>query len=204
MNYIYIPDSFDYNLVHSKFTDDEFLSLQIKYRAIIEKILKDYIDFEDIDKRINNNVVLPKIEDLDYNFYHKFSSLNSNYLYLRNNIHIENLSMDQIEKLKNDKADKSFIVSTLGKVLFEDGDMACYGSPRFENIVNCKGFIFEFAYDSFKINSLSDLIKIDKMIEEIKVYLKDVIENIFRLPTSIVVYKSLSNIYSLNENDIVD
>jgi len=203
MYYKYIPDSFDYNLINSRFSNDEFLSLQIKYRTIIEKILIDYIDFEDIDKRINNNVVLPKIEDLDYNFYHKFSSLNSNYLYLRNNIHIEKLSSEEMEILKNGKVDKNFIVSTLSKVLFEDGDESCFGSPRLENIVNCKGLIFEFAYDSMKINSLSDLIKIDKMIEEIKVYLKSIIEKIFRLPASLVINKSLSNIYNLNESSIV-
>lgn len=203
MYYKYIPDSFDYNLINSRFSNDEFLSLQIKYRTIIEKILIDYIDFEDIDKRINNNVVLPKIEDLDYNFYHKFSSLNSNYLYLRNNFHIEKLSSEEVEILKNGKVDKNFIVSTLSKVLFEDGDESCFGSPRLENIVNCKGLIFEFAYDSMKINSLSDLIKIDKMIEEIKVYLKSIIEKIFRLPASLVINKSLSNIYNLNESSIV-
>ncbi len=204
MNYIYVPDSFDYNLVHSKFTDDEFLSLQIKYRTIIEKILMDYIDFEDIDKRINNNIVLPKIEDLDYNFYHKFSSLNSNYLYLRNNFHVENLNVEQIEILKSGQVGKSFIVSTLPKVLFENGDEACFGRPRLDNIVNCKGFVFEFAYDSFKINSLSDLVIIDKIVEEIKVYLKSIIEKLFRLPASIVINKALSSIYSLHDNNIVD
>ena len=98
MEYIYIPDSYNNNLMKEKFkNEEEFLNTQVLYRQKFESILEQYIDFNLIDRVIKNkNINIPTIEDTKYNFYHKYSTLNSKYIFLRNNFDVENLTKEEI------------------------------------------------------------------------------------------------------------
>ena len=71
MKYKYIPNSYDNSKIEEKFKEDEFVELQVKYRNYLESILNKFIDFNKIDEKIKEVINIPKVEDKEYNFYHK-------------------------------------------------------------------------------------------------------------------------------------
>ena len=101
MNYKFIPDSIKIDdSIPLNYSLDEFLELQISYKQSFEKILTDIVDFAYFDNWVKNTINdLPIVNDKEANFYRKFSTLNSDYIYLRNNIHIEKLDFKELNEL---------------------------------------------------------------------------------------------------------
>lgn len=79
------------------------------------------------DNEIKNNreYSFPLVEESDMDIYQYMSKLN--YFYLRNNIYIERLSVDELNYLSTasiyDSEMDKFIRSTLKRVIFEDTDL---------------------------------------------------------------------------------
>ena len=123
MNYKFIPDSIKIDdSIPLNYSLDEFLELQISYKQSFEKILTDIVDFAYFDNWVKNTINdLPIVNDKEANFYRKFSTLNSDYIYLRNNIHIEKLDFKELNELRSN-VNKDFLLRTYKKVLFEGGD----------------------------------------------------------------------------------
>ncbi len=174
MSYKYIPETINFKLYTEKYKDyDSFLQDQILYRQIFEEYLRTKVSFEEIDKYIEtNNISIPLIEDKDINFYHKFSHLGSNYLFLRNNIHVEKLNPEEIIELHNLKNPEQFILKTYEKVLYEDGDFVFAGVPMDETLVASKSIFFEFAFQLAKIEDIKTLKEIKKIETKILAFLK--------------------------------
>lgn len=203
MNYVYIPDSYNNNLIKEKYkSEEEFLNIQILYRQKFESILKKYIDFKSIDIVIKNkNINIPEVEDTEYNFYHKYTTLDSKYVFLRNNFHVENLTKDEIKRLlTNDINDVTFFNSTLSKVIFEDGDETFFGIPTDEVKIKSRSLVFEFAFDQTKIENIEELKEINNIIKQTEEYLKENIKGVFRATPSFIVYNSIPNLYQKNVN----
>ena len=99
MDMKFFPESYNFKLMVEKGLNKElFFKLQIKYKNDFEKLLMKIIDFKKIDDYINGyGYNIPFVDDFDYNFYHKYSVLGSKYIFFRNNIHIENLSLEEIK-----------------------------------------------------------------------------------------------------------
>lgn len=206
MKYIYSPDSYDETLIENKFENyDEFLSLQLKYRAGFEKVLNGLVNFKSIDDNINHQPFsIPKIQDQGYNFYHKFSTLNSDYIFLRNNFHIEKLSLEDISALKNGEViDIKFLNRTLYTVIFEEGDKSCYGIPMEENFVDSKSIVFEFAYDQKRCDSVQQLNQIKNFKNSISNYIDNCLNNKINIPVSILPYNAITDIYYQNNQNLV-
>lgn len=201
MKYTYIPNSYNPELVDSLFSEDEFVELQKKYRQVLEQIIRKVVDFKQIDKKIKKVLQVPIIEDTDTNFYHKFSSLQSDYIFLRNNIHIENLSSEELQQLKTAEIGDDFIFKTLSKVIFEEGDEAFYGVPVLKNAANCKGLVFEFAYDQMQLLEVKELQIIRSMINEITAYLKKVLQTSFPYPVSVITYNGIPNLFEQEQKE---
>ena len=149
MNYKFIPDSIKIdNSIPLNYSLDEFLELQIFYKQSFEKILTDIVDFAYFDNWVKNNINdLPIVNDKEANFYRKFSTLNSDYIYLRNNIHIEKLDFKELNELRSN-VNKDFLLRTYKKVLFEGGNYTFFGSATDMNLVASKSLVFEFAFDA--------------------------------------------------------
>ena len=159
MNYKYVPNTIDEKEIEKRgLTYDHFLELQIKYKKCFEKMLTDYVSFEELDKIIEElPFTIPVIEDNEYNFYHKFSNLNSKYIYMRNNIHIERLNDEEIKELENmagEEVREDYMRATYERVMFEDGTAACFGTPLPQNMVDAKSIVFEFSYDEYECDIL--------------------------------------------------
>ena len=193
----YIPNTYPKNI---EMDEEKFLNLQLKYREGISMFLSQFIDYKSIDKKICDFVNIPVVDDSEYNFYHMKSSLNSKYLYLRNNIHIERLSDEELEELiNNDFSDLTFYKDKLEKVLYEDGDMVSYGIyPNNSNTKKSKALIFEFAYDQRKCESIEQLKKIEIVKDEIFSYIKSSLEN-SGINCDFLVYQCLPVIFTDNK-----
>lgn len=195
MEYVYNPDSYDYGILFKKdISQDEFVKLQVKYKESLEKVLMSVLNFKSIDPAmIKNGLNIPVLEIPDNNFYQKFSTLGSKYLFLRNNIHIERLTDEEIEEIfeslfNDEDLSKEFIMNTLDKVISEDGDTTMYGTPLLENEISSKSLVFEFAYDDKKC-SLEDGKKIAKYLQVLFKQIKDILENKLNMRVEFIISK---------------
>ena len=198
MKYKYVPNSYNNSIIEEKFKEDEFIELQVKYRKYLESILNKFIDFKIIDEKIKEVINIPKIEDKEYNFYHKFSSLNSDYVYLRNNYHIENLSDEEINLIRQDKMNFEFIKNTIPKVVFETGDKSFFGTPIQKYLVDSKGLVFEFSYDQIQLIDVKEY-KIIKQIEkELSNIISKTLSEKLKIPVTVIEYNGLNDLYKID------
>lgn len=194
----YLPDTYQYHLIENiGLEENEFEFYQIKYRNYVELLLMSYLDFSSFDTEINN--MLPVMEDKDYNFYHKNSTLGSNYVYLRNNIHIERLTKEEFQYFKNlcskNEKDISFITRTFGKVLYEYTDTAMYGMqiPKYE--VSSKGLVFEFSFDQKKIKTMEQIKFSRSYYVKIFDILVEKLHKQLNIPISLVKYNGIPDLF---------
>ena len=198
----YIPDTYTKD---TRLDDNTFLELQFKYREGFSKYLSSIFNFNTIDEEISKyGVDIPTIEDNDYNFYHKNSKLGSNYLYLRNNIHIERLSDEELKRLlDDDQTDLSLYVDTFEKVLYEDGDLVSYGIyPNDMNTKSAKALVFEFAYDQRKLKSVDEIVKIKHCYDDIFSFINDKL-NEKNINSDFLVYRCIPEIFKREEKEVV-
>ena len=197
----YIPDTY---LDDTRVDYDTFLELQFKYRKGVINYLSSIFNFKSIDEEISKyDVDIPIVEDTDYNFYHKNSNIGSNYLYLRNNIHIERLNDEELKKLLNEKiTDLSFFKDTFERVLYEDGDMTSYGIyPNDANTKKSKALVFEFAYDQRKLKSVDELLKIRKCYNDVFSFISDKL-NENGIESDYLVYECIPELFKKEEKEI--
>ena len=197
MKYNYVPDTYDRDLIKEKFKDDdEFLKCQLEYKKAFESILNKVYDFKSIDKKVNSIGFVPKpITDANF-FYHQTSTLQNNYVFLRNNFHVERLDNEDIENLKNGIITQDLFNRTLQDVIFEGGDATFIGKPIKKNLVKSKSLYFEFGYDVYEVDDYEFVEQIenirDQVFEEIEEALKGKIE----IPISFITNNSLSTMLS--------
>ena len=166
----YLPDTIDFKKIIEKFKSESIYNdYQFKYKNCIEEIMNAFVDFDSVNKIIDSiDIKLKTIDDYDYNIYHKHSLLESKYIFIRNNIHVENLSDEDLKVLKSSSINEEFIKRTLSSVLHEEDTFLPYGGDP-NNLKFTGGLIIEFAYDSTSL-SKDDKKKIADYIE--KVFIK--------------------------------
>ena len=197
----YIPDTYREN---KEIDDDLFLKLQFKYRHGISLFLSQFVEFNSIDSSFDKSITIPVIDDSSYNFYHKNSYLGSKYLILRNNIHIERLTPDELKQLiDNDFLDLTFYADTYQKVMFEDGDSISYGLyPNDINTKKSKALIFEFAFDQSRCESMNQIRYINALTEELFAFIKERMDK-NNIETDFLVYQCLPEIFVNKEKNNV-
>jgi hypothetical protein len=199
LNMQYIPDTY---IKDSRVDNDTFLELQYKYREGFLKYLSTIINFGTIDEEIKKyDVDIPVLDDQDCNFYHCNSPLGSNYLYLRNNIHLERLDDEELKHLAKGEEDINYYVDTYQKVLYEDGDLTSYGIyPNDMNTVKSKALIFEFAYDQTQTKSVDDLLKTKKCYEDIFSFINDKLSE-KNIDVDFLVYQGIPRMFAKEEKE---
>lgn len=199
MKYKYISDIYNYEEIKN-IDEDLFLKLQIKYKQSMESILKKIFDFSEIDDILNElEFRVPIPQDEEYNFYRKFSILGSKYVYLRNNIHIERLSREEvleiIKSLNNDEyLNVDFINKTFKRVLFENSNSTFYGIPEYSSLVESKSLVFEFAYDQVGCKEIKQINDINQKFKEMFEMLKRTFSK-KNIPISLIIYNSIPDLY---------
>lgn len=203
LEYKFFPDSYNYTLIKNKGINlENFLKLQIKYKNDFEKILIGIIDFKKIDNYIDGfEKKIPIITDHKYNFYHKYSLLGSKYIFFRNNIHIENLSLDEIEVINtsivnNVSLEYKFLIDTFEKVLYENGDIAMFGIPIESNEVLSQSLVFEFAYNQKEFSTIEQYYFVNNIKDELLRDFNNLINKVIDVDVSVICYNCIPDIYS--------
>ncbi len=165
---IFIPNTFyDDKIQTLGLNEYEFLELQIKYKQLFEKMIISKFDFSEIEKELKE-LNYPIVDDKSNNFYRCYSTLGSSYIYFRNNIHIENLSKEEINQLRNEDVGIDFLKNTYDRVLFEEGDYTFLGNPCDETKVLSQSIMLELAVDFAEISDLNQAFKIEEIVEKFK------------------------------------
>ena len=200
MDYDYIPDTFDDISIIKKFgSKQNFLEAQIKYKRAFESFLLPYLNVTRIREVLATaDVEIPQIEDSVSNFYRCYSALETPYIYVRNNYHVENLSSEELQVLESEPS-REFFESTYPKVLFEKGDMVFYGTPLVENEVPAHSITFEFAYDQVRCQSIDQLKKIEEIIKECQKIISSNMQEKAKIPASFVTYDGIPKQFQVGE-----
>ena len=204
MGYRFYPLSFDMQLVQEKFANEsDFLKCMALYKQGFERFLSRFIPFEQIDSFIEKQgVFIPKVDDLESNFYHKFSTLGSDYIYLRNNFHVENLDIDDIMDLfTRESIPVSFYERTFKKVVFEKGDVSFFGIPCDETKALSQSLVFEFAFKQTECQTLEQLNSIRKIRDQVFQVLEDANQKELKIATSYLTYNMIPNIFKGEEKE---
>jgi len=196
---VYVPDNYNYEDVKKKFNDqEEFVSLQKKYRTFLELYLDKKVHLRKIDDEIlNSNVIIPRVQDTDYNFYHQSEMMKSGCLFVRNNMHIERLDEKDLSYLKiASKLNDRFIKKTMPTVIYEfHAGYTFFGNPTLENQVLCQSVVMEFSYDLINCkleNQISDVYHfIDIIHEKLDAKFKKA-----RIPLSFLVYVQIPDYFA--------
>ena len=101
------PDDFDFVKAASKGigTKRAYTQLQDRYLTLLSGWLTTLFDFSSIDQTLADANLTP-VTDQDY--YSSRSQLGSKYIYLRNNIHPERLSTEQIKALQEETTPENY------------------------------------------------------------------------------------------------
>lgn len=200
MKYNYVPDTYDRDLIKEKFKDDdEFLQCQLTYKKAFETLLTKVYDFKGIDEKVNSDGLVPKVITNEEDFYHRNTNLQNNYVFLRNNFHVEKLSKEDLDNLKKEIITQDLFNRTLPDVLFEEGDETFIGRAIEENLVNSKSLYFEFAYNNYEVDDFDFLTKIEDKRDEIFKGIETAFKGKIGIPISFITNDSIGTI--LNEED---
>ena len=120
------PRHFNIKGIKEKNIISEYWKLVAIYRYYLEIYLKDILKLKEYDDLISTSKlvfdILPKEKQ---DIYQKWSNMELNYIYLRNNIYIENLNNEEIETLKNNCITFEFIENTYQKVIRPNVEENC-------------------------------------------------------------------------------
>ena len=143
--------------------NNEYFKLLNKYKKLFEEYLKEKLPLELIDdnmKKSDLKFVPVKKEDMD--FYQITSTMNLDYIYLRNNLYIEKLSKEDLEFLsKKDKLDeesKEFIKRTYQTVInpYDEKRIIFYGPENEKHLCDSTDVVLGIRYNEFEQNGMSD------------------------------------------------
>lgn len=203
MKYTYIPQSFDESKILTKFANQEaFLQTQIKYKTLFEQYLATTVDFVKMERIIQGSgLEIPKIAKRDNNFYYFYSSLGSEYFFVRNNYHVENLTQEEIMELQSGRnITEGFLKATFQKVLFEEGDKTFFGIPRSETMAKSKSLVLEFAYNQKKCTTISQLNSIEELSSRCLSALGKEIEGKLGIECSFLTNNGMNDLFSSNDH----
>lgn len=145
--------------------NNEYFTLLNKYKKFFEGYLKEKLPLELIDdnmKKSDLKFVPIKKEDMD--FYQITSTMNLDFIYLRNNLYIEKLSKEDLDFLsKKDKLDeesKDFIKRTYQTVInpYENDEkrIIFYGPENEKHLCDSTDVVLGIRYNEFEQNEMSD------------------------------------------------
>jgi len=196
-----------------------YLNLYSFYHDLITKYLIKKFELDSFDNHFSeSNLNYKKVPDDQMDIYQYLSSSNLKYFYLRNNIHMERLTQEELNffmnKLDNndeliDEATEKMIESTINKVLSEkEGDsiLTNYGPESSQFYAPRNSLIIGFRYDEYNGEGMTDDewdSNHEKQIQDKfhqKILLENLVVNYEIMPVSIIEY----DIYSVKQrqNDI--
>lgn len=208
MKYEYYPNTIDLKLINQKKILSEFVLLQKKYVESFEFYIMKKINVKKYDLMLTEfSEDIHYIPDISNNIYKKCSYFESNYFYLRNNIHIERLKIEEINEIRKAIANHSilpfsFIKNTIYLMIDEGIKKISYGYDNLDDYFEPDIFIFEFSYFSLKINDVKNFITIKNHFEKIANSFCQEFNEVFNCKSTYRLYTGLPLLYNIDEMEI--
>jgi len=195
--------------------NNEYFKLLNKYKKLFEEYLKEKLPLELIDdnmKKSDLKFVPIKKENMD--FYQITSTMNLDYIYLRNNLYIEKINKEDLEFLsKKDKLDeesKDFIKRTYQTVInpYENDEkrIIFYGPENEKHLCDSTDVVLGIRYNEFETNGMSDeefqknFIEQLRLIAQVSTLLEIASPNELGSVVKVIQYNELSIMKKYNGN----
>lgn len=205
-------DKFNINDMNDE-TMNTFLFLTSAYRYMFAKYIIKTLELKKYDQLISKNTIsfLPVKKD-EMDIYQLFNSDDLTYLYLRNNIHLVNLTNDErkdfFEMLKKYDMQytselEEFISSTYRKVIYEDiennySTLVNFGPISQSFMAPNNSLVIGIRFDEFNLNGKSDSewdsnhnLQLD-YISEISAQISTLAENRLKIQCFVIKYNEFS------------
>ena len=202
----------------------EYLNLSTLYRKLLNEYIK-LLGLQKYDDLLeNSNLNFIKIDESEQDFYQYYNNSDLTYYYIRNNIYLNRLTIEEKNFLKNklnnqdynlDNETITFINSTFKKLIKEIHENinepfdTNFGPTSSRYLARNDALIIGFRYDESNDNGMDDE-TFDKNYEKQKEYIKilnkqleDEIENKLNLPVKVIEYNenSIKKNYDYIENE---
>lgn len=176
-NYVNIyPNSLNMLLMEEKRLSDQgklndkYFILLNNYKYLLCRYLIGNTSLKHFDDELKQSNLMFSFLDLgDMDFYQSTSYLGLTYLYLRNNLYVEKLSEEDIEKIVNLDYNNLQLLDECSKIVSrtfknvinvsdsnEDDVKVCYGLDANKFWFNSDELVIGFRYDEYKNDNLSD------------------------------------------------
>jgi len=152
--------------------NDRFFRLYVNYKILFEKYLLKKLSLKEMDDKIgNSDLMFFAVKKDDMDMYQMLSTLNLNYIYLRNNLNVDKLSMTDIDLIVGlsdkdlskpgnelyDLVERTFkSVLDLNRGQEDIGHMVCYGPDRDDFWFDSRDLIFGVRQDEYADNGLGE------------------------------------------------
>jgi len=152
--------------------NDRFYKLYVNYKILFEKFLLYKLPLKEMDDKIRDSGLLfISVGNEDMDIYQMMSTLNLKYIYLRNNLNVDKLSMKDIDLIINlddkDLSKPSNMLFDLVERTFKDvldmnreneeiGHMVCYGPDRNGFWFDSRELVFGVRQDEYVDNGLGE------------------------------------------------
>lgn len=189
------PFRYDMNLMKEKGLADniggneKFIKITNNYKVLFEKFLLTKTSLRTFDNNlVNSKLSFVPIKDEDKDYYQRTSTLNFKYFYLRNNLNIEKLSVEELNYLESldydtlelDDKNISLIEKTFKSVInptniedVESKTILCYGPDIERFSVNVCDLVFGVRFDEYDPVGLSGDEWIHNSCEQMKYLLEN-------------------------------
>ncbi len=149
--------------------NENYIKYLNKYKKLFEEFLLKKYPLKSIDDSIKNSkyVFLP-IEEDNMDFYQSTSTMNLKYIYLRNNLNIEKLSLKDLKYLNEcdetlNEENEKFILNTFKDVIDpckkeeKVRNIIFYGPENRNYICDSTDLVFGIRYDELSSSNLRDI-----------------------------------------------
>ena len=184
---------------------NNYLKLYSLYNELLYCFLIKKLELKKYDDMISNSFVgFTKVEEKDMDIYQYLSSNYLRFLYIRNNIYIERLTSEEINKLLsffnnyNSEEALDFINNTYKKVMFEsNGGTTMYGPDNLRFIKPSNSIMIGIRHNAFYIRENEDENIWENKYEEKERYLDLFIPELERQLNN----KGLGKVFVIEYND---
>ena len=173
-------DEFNYDVFTDKglYDNDDlterYYILLKNYKVLFEKYLMSKISLKDMDNKIiNSGLSFVPVGNDKMDFYQKFSSMGLKYIYLRNNLYVYKLSLEDIDKLvnlskeelDNPSEDLMNLINDTYKIVIDARPLGedvsvdyrkCYGIDSDDYWIKSDELVIGVRYDEFADNGLGE------------------------------------------------
>lgn len=201
------------NLIKKRGLENKYFDLLNKYNKFLTSFLKEKLPLEQIDENMGKSELdFVRIEENDMDFYQITSTIELNYIYLRNNIYIEKLNDDDIKYLEKkkeyDEEVSTFINRTFKNVInpYNDSKMTFYGPENRNFMCDSDELVLGIRYDEFN-TKLEDeefkenFLKKQEIISQLTLVLGIVALQELNCNINVIQYNEISIMNKYKEND---